>query len=301
MQNQTELIWNIPWDIMIIPDATRYDIFRDIYREYFSGNVIPVLSPAQATPGWLYFTFRKYYPIIYISANPYVNSLGVECADVKPAFKATRHFAKIINTWNHGFNRLTGRIEPKFVYRDFIKNYSNNNRYRYIVHFCQPHAPYTTNVSLQHISRILLNLFIHRKKQEKLRKAFNKSFKNLFPRILQNTKDYYYKKQDSFNLYDNYTQNLRTVLSYIRLIVGQFKDKNIVITSDHGEMLGEDGRYGHGGLPHAKLNTVPWLFIGSKQKKNFDDNYLLETQKEVGWSKKDEECVKKRLRALGYL
>lgn len=41
--------------------------------------------------------------------------------------------------------------------------------------------------------------------------------------------------------------------------LGRYDDALIVVTSDHGEMLGEHGAAGHGGLPYEELVRVPLL------------------------------------------
>ncbi len=58
-----------------------------------------------------------------------------------------------------------------------------------------------------------------------------------------------------------YKNNLEAVLSEVEKIVERFPQENrIVITADHGELLGEDGLYGHG-YPHPLLRNVPWFEI----------------------------------------
>jgi len=33
------------------------------------------------------------------------------------------------------------------------------------------------------------------------------------------------------------------------------------VTSDHGELLGEDGLYAHSRINHPELREVPWLVV----------------------------------------
>jgi len=52
-----------------------------------------------------------------------------------------------------------------------------------------------------------------------------------------------------------YRENLELVLNYVKQLVAEIPSGKIIITADHGEWLGEDGRYGHA------LMEVPWLEI----------------------------------------
>jgi len=59
-----------------------------------------------------------------------------------------------------------------------------------------------------------------------------------------------------------YLDNLHIVLKNAQALCEKLDGKTI-ITSDHGELLGEKGLYGHGPpLPrHEKLLTVPWFIL----------------------------------------
>lgn len=56
-----------------------------------------------------------------------------------------------------------------------------------------------------------------------------------------------------------YEENLEIVLNHVAQLLREFRGK-IVITSDHGELLGENGLYGHPwGMRHPALIEIPWL------------------------------------------
>lgn len=59
-----------------------------------------------------------------------------------------------------------------------------------------------------------------------------------------------------------YISNLKRVLSTVQTLV-QFSDvENIVLTSDHGEALGEYGVYAHPDwIDHPKVRKIPWLKV----------------------------------------
>jgi glucan phosphoethanolaminetransferase (alkaline phosphatase superfamily) len=55
---------------------------------------------------------------------------------------------------------------------------------------------------------------------------------------------------------------------------------NILVTADHGEYLGEHGKYGHGLVPrYPPITEVPWLIIEEnkpKQKKVIEKEIIKE-------------------------
>jgi membrane-anchored protein YejM (alkaline phosphatase superfamily) len=60
-------------------------------------------------------------------------------------------------------------------------------------------------------------------------------------------------------LREAYARNLEIVLSHVSDLLEALQG-TIVVTSDHGERLGEGGRFSHGhGLRDRLLLEVPWL------------------------------------------
>ncbi len=59
-----------------------------------------------------------------------------------------------------------------------------------------------------------------------------------------------------------YRCNLRRVLKSVRELVDKIGIRPIVVTSDHGELLGEDNMIDHPcRYRHPALNNVPFLII----------------------------------------
>ena len=60
---------------------------------------------------------------------------------------------------------------------------------------------------------------------------------------------------------EGYYHDLDLVLNKVSKIIESNKDKKIIITADHGERLGEWGRYGHGGFHCKTTSEVPWFKV----------------------------------------
>jgi hypothetical protein len=61
-----------------------------------------------------------------------------------------------------------------------------------------------------------------------------------------------------------YIINLKLVLENVAILVQNILTDNpkarIVITSDHGELLGENGKFGHG-IEHPIVRVIPWFEV----------------------------------------
>lgn len=92
------------WDHLIILDACRYDYFRRLYSNYLSGELRLALSPASDTREWIKKVFRnKYDEVVYVSANPHINSKGVDVAG--NGFDGREHFPRIVDVWDSGWEK----------------------------------------------------------------------------------------------------------------------------------------------------------------------------------------------------
>ncbi|PTD94344.1 hypothetical protein C9439_03360 [archaeon SCG-AAA382B04] len=112
-------IFEESWDILIILDACRFDFFREIYQDYFSGELEKRKSRGSNTGEWLTKTFTDKYDLTYISSNPYVNSFGLTLSECNPKFsydwKATNHFSHTIDVWLDGWDESIGTVHPHEV------------------------------------------------------------------------------------------------------------------------------------------------------------------------------------------
>ena len=131
------------WDYLIILDACRFDYFQMFYNNYFKkGDLKKVISPATWTLEWAEKNFQKYYEdIIYISSVPFINSLK-EISWHGSKFEAKKHFLKIVDAWDIGWDNNIGAIPPENITNLATIEIENNPNCRIIIHYCQPHAPY---------------------------------------------------------------------------------------------------------------------------------------------------------------
>lgn len=80
--------------------------------------------------------------------------------------------------------------------------------------------------------------------------------------------------QDIVNLYDDRILQMDNVMKRVLGILGQkgyLKDFIAVITADHGQVLGEKGRYGHGHFANIEAMRIPMIFFGTNPKPLFPE------------------------------
>ena len=110
-------------------------------------------------------------------------------------------------------------------------------------------------------------------------------------------------------LREAYRRNLVFVLTHVRPLVDCLTGR-IVITADHGELLGEDGCYSHwSGSDHPLLREVPRLVIErgpadsaapSRVERGEEASEAVCEPSEAR-SHGEAEKIQERLKALGYL
>ncbi|MFW5895271.1 MAG: sulfatase-like hydrolase/transferase [archaeon] len=274
------------WDYLIVLDACRYDFFKNNYKDILSdGELEKVKSPGRGTIEWLVENFKDNYDdTIYVSSTPYVNSkIKVSYGGYK--FDGKSKFHKIYDVWDYGWNDQLNTVLPSTINNQTIKISKNHRDKRFIIHYMQPHAPY---LSLKDYYES-----IETDEKHDLDKSFrweflhtpfiydfminlgNKILKHLgteliwklnrifrFRKVEPSHMEMAWRILGKEGLKKAYEKNVTHVLNRVSDLIANLQGR-IVITSDHGELLGEDGLYEHGPALgwHKKLINIPWLKI----------------------------------------
>lgn len=275
MLKQKNLIRKEDWDCLIILDACRYDYFEKVYQDYLSGDLLKVSSVGSDTPGWLEGTFKNgVEPLdaIYLSANPFVNSKGVQFVE---EFDATEYFYKVFDVWDWKFN-----FEYMTVLPENMGKATRLVRAKYpdkplISHFMQPHWPY---LSVEPFKEAFPGPLTRAWEEEENKNVFdriggvledlsNVTLGNLRTRRIKDKlgvrvpepEELFAEKHGVEKLREAYEENLRLALKEVAKVVERLPGK-VAITADHGEFLGERGLYSHlSWSDDPILREVPWL------------------------------------------
>jgi len=303
------------WDFLIILDACRYDYFIKVYKKYLSkGNLKKAISPTTRTMTWLNRIFPGFYNgIVYISANPYINSRAKIIGQYGDGYEAKKHFYKIIDAWDFGWNDSVGSIFPVEINKAFFNARKQYKDKRFILHYIQPHEPYISENYRKYILKKEKNIrakAIFKTRAGELREdprkegaepdkepiTFIKIIKELILKflgedILWKIKDHIiYRRIMRFlkgppksqiraillnegqsGLRRAYKENLELALKSVKEVIKNI-DGEILITSDHGEFLGEYGLYTHPEQPRKPETTeVPWFKIDKMKRQRIEE------------------------------
>jgi hypothetical protein len=265
------------WDYLIILDACRYDYFQKVYGNYLRGTLRKARSPASATSEWLKKMFtRRYNDVVYVSANPYINSRGVDVV----GFDARDYFHKIVDVWDSGWNDVVGTVPPEEVNAAAITATLMHPDKRLIIHYLQPHAPYISlaNRAPEAVlspDKLRSGVFLLQNRVIrhfwKILSGESRFFKSvlvnrvvwkigrLFVPLPSLPMDDALRLVGRKGLLRAYEANVRIVLKNVAKLVNRLQGK-IVVTSDHGELLGEKNEYYHRPQHYiSHLIDVPYL------------------------------------------
>lgn len=260
------------WDVLIILDACRYDIFSE--QAEIPGELRMVESQGAATPEWLKanVTGRDLTDTVCVSAN----GQYVQFAD---QLNAKWHaFEGVLDTEladAHGSQLVA---PPEQVTDKALTIAERYPQKRLVIHYAQPHLPYLGSYGQQHFEP-----------------GMNPEELATDPAVNRDM------------MLRAYRENLDLVLQAVKRLLSASNTSlgRVVITSDHGELLGERvwplpvQQWGHPiGVYHPKLVQVPWLVHDAGKRRehvaedpegatNIVDDY-------------DKKALSEHLQALGY-
>jgi len=279
-------VMNEDWDFLIILDACRYDAFEQIVD--IEGELQSVISRGSHSIEFCEENFKnkQYHDTVYVTANGYGAQIAegvfhdlifTDESDALPE-------VDVLHSSHDG-------MAPSTVYNaalDAVDEYPNK---RMIIHFMQPHDPYLGQTAEDLRSRVEANgLTVISRDPEKLKK-YDTSDENVVSTLAGAAKEGYITETDLQTIYH---ENLEVVSEYINDLVERLTGE-IVVTADHGEMLGERGMIGHPKYKYfIELRKVPWLRISSSARRD------IRKEEPVDSVTVDDNIVEKRLKALGY-
>lgn len=245
LKNQRDLIADTDWDILVIFDACRADAFQAV-----TGHGRTVRSPAPNTWRWIQRSadaLATKQPV-YFSSNP------VASRALSRHGKATR---EVHHLWQRHWGRFTRERVPGV-------HPASANGYYYalmgqgleadvpvVMHYLPPHSPF--------IGEPPLNLARWGEQPDGLHAA---CYELRRPDEAVQAGDLSWQE-----IKTAYEGNLRLAWDAARQLAQACPDKQIVVTADHGECIGEDDRFGHQAAWEGEdvLHEVPWLVMGEDE------------------------------------
>lgn len=130
-----ELVTERDWDNLLVLDACRYDVFREVND--LPGDLDRMRSVATETPAWLKRNFGDGCDAVYVAGNPYVAQLADE-----GYFDAEAAFHHVEHVWDEGWDEEAGTVRPGTInaaVRDVRERFPDR---RIVAHYMQPHEPF---------------------------------------------------------------------------------------------------------------------------------------------------------------
>lgn len=227
-----EPIYEKEWDNLIILDSCRYDIFERVEEK--SGYMISV---AGCTPDFISRTFSNhdFSDTVLVTSNPHFSENIFEDLterELKDVFHSVFH------TYKTDWSEEEQTVLPESVAKDARTAEKLFPEKRKIIWFMQPHYPFIENPIAKGDKGVRPSLEVENDSAWQL--AMNNKVKKEKCR-------------------KSYTENLKLVLSCAKNLARDFDGKTL-ITSDHGNFLGENNLYGHSlGDSQECLRKVPLI------------------------------------------
>jgi hypothetical protein len=265
-------VMSADWDNLILLDAARFDYFEEVNS--VDGRLRKEISGGKKSWEFITENFlgREFHDTIYVTANPFSTDIP----------QGTFHYIDHLHA--HAWDERIGTVQPEDVAKGAIKAQEKYPNKRLIVHYMQPHRPFLGETA--EMLRERLNLQGYGEHDEGIQ---------IWGAVKQ--RDATVKEIRSA-----YKESMKIVLDSTEELLEQLSGKSVV-TSDHGEMLGErvfpftTRVWGHmEGFDTPTLREIPWLEVESNDRRNVRSERPVESD---GTDLTDSE-VSKRLEALGY-
>lgn len=285
-------IWSADWDVCLVLDGCRADTFERVLstrageREYLP-PVDTRWSVGSASPEWIYETFRDRYRdhwgrAGYVTANPFSGKHGGERPYVHPSVYPLRErgLAHLDEVWRYQWQGSTDAetVAPGDVTDRALSAWDRRDELgvdRLVVHYMQPHIPFRRRTAWS--PGWELERFGHDGKPRD-------DWKQLRDGEL-----------DPVEFRAAYEDNLRWVLAEVDRW-RELTDARVLVTSDHGNAMGEWGQWGHpAGCANPAMRRVPWVRfegVGGGERARVASAAVSKAH--------DVEPATDRLKALGY-
>lgn len=275
------------WDILVILDGCRHDLWTEVATEYDS---LPpasesVRSNASCSIDWIERNFNAYPDEAartgYVTANPFAahddpNSQSADLTEGTVGF-----FDPLYKThWTELSDGEIATVPPEVVTDHAIRTWRDRDELdidRLVVHYMQPHEPYRSRPEWGSGNHKLL---------ENLVDEDGEAGSSIWPAIRAGEIDI-----DEF--WRVYQDNLRWVLDDVCTRLLSNCEGSVVLSSDHGNALGEWGEWHHpAGAVSPAVRRVPWATLECSDDQTVTPDW--EPSNEVTAS------TKEQLAALGY-
>jgi hypothetical protein len=267
LRNPGTPIYDRDWDLLIVVDACRLDLMHEVAPNYdYIDDVDSVRSLDSMTLLWMQKNFVPGYAdemaeTAYVCGNPFSD----EALDADD-------FLALDEVWEYVWAE-PGTVPPRAITDRTIAAARERDPDRLIAHYMQPHCPFLSRPGLTQGKR--------------LDKFGGQEWDDVWQKLRAG-------KLSREEVWAGYRENLELALDDIELLLENVDAETVVITSDHGNALGEWFVYGHPPtMPMDCLRVVPWIEISAVDRGTHEPQ--TDVQRDENIDREDQ------LAALGYV
>jgi len=276
------------WDVLVVMDAARVDMTRQLVEsgeyDHIPRTVDSVWSNASCSIDWVDRTFNDYPEEAartgYVTANPFTDHDEPETRSADIAPEQVGYLRKLYETH---WQELEGGIEtvpPEDVTDHAIDAWRRRDELgidRLVVHYMQPHEPFFSRPEWgSGDSKLLKNLV----------EDGAEAGSSVYPRVRAGDVSLREFKRV-------YRRNHEWILDHLDKTLLANLDAEVVLTSDHGNGLGEWGSWHHPpGRIAPPIRKVPWIELTCEDWET--------VMPEIGDSDNVDASTADQLAALGY-
>ncbi|WP_114576731.1 sulfatase-like hydrolase/transferase [Saliphagus sp. LR7] len=234
---------------LIILDACRYDAFEAISDGYLRGDLSEVWSAGHWTGEYVHNTWDGFHDLTYVNPSPVISQFYTEERGRADWTDPETYFGDVIPAWDTHWDRDL-KTTPADVITDLaLGAIADMDRTRLVAHYLQPHFPYIGEYRLPELVRDDEVPFRERVDQDGETVTNHWREKAKAGEVSQH------------EIRRAYASNLIYALKEVQRLVRAL-DCPVVVTADHGEHLGEGGRWSHQASSRW-TRVVPWLEVES--------------------------------------
>jgi len=226
------------WDNLIILDACRHDLFEEVMGESDFRY-----SPGSNSAEFIMRNFSEgdWSDVVYVTANPHFHESHFKDLTGRNPDEV---FHTVFHSYEDKWNHEESTVLPEKLMEDVRTAKKLFPDKKIIAHFMQPHYPFVNS----EIGGGSINPELD-----------NSSTEYSAWQLAEKGK---YEREEIWNAY---RENLEYILEEIMDELKKLEGKTI-ITSDHGNLVGEEGFYGHPYKVDAEpLIKVPWYEVGEQK------------------------------------
>lgn len=274
------------WELLLVLDACRVDAIEEVAPEYdFIDAVDSIWSVGSSSDEWAAKTYTTDYlskirETLLVSTNPLVLQALREQKYPPVGYSVPLMFAdwdvvdendlgEFLHIGEHHYKKYDLPPSPELMTEHAIKAARRFDFGRTIVHYMQPHIPHGAAA------------YAEERPPTDLEADPWQCIRN--------------GAVDREDVWENYLDNLRITLDSIEILLKNIDAEKVVITADHGDLIGECGAYGHpAGFVHPAVKKVPWVVTSASDEGTRSPDIELPRRQ-------SDTDVEDQLRTLGYL